>query len=205
MKLISLAVYFALVTSDSQAYVQRSIPPHLEKQFGLRDPKVKHDPKHSLTAEDFKAGPKRDPSRIKTKEEIRRVKDEHFSIENLGEEDIHIDRGLMQDAKSSHYSDMMKREEKQKQMSSDDHDRTGEDEVLTGEAISPEKSVSNDTHLSEEGRDAKPKRPNTNYLFDMMITIYIREKFLKKPDDLQIQAMNIEMELYDHEIDYQQI
>jgi len=54
-------------------------------------------------------------------------------------------------------------------------------------------------------KEDKPKTPNMNFLFSMIIDVYFRDKFMQKDLDLESNAMIIESDLRDHEIDYQQL
>ena len=74
------------------------------------DPKVDHifvPTKHNLTEEDLKPPP-RDTSRRKSHMEIRRVKDEHYEIEELEHNDILIDKEHIDEARKRHEIDFRK-------------------------------------------------------------------------------------------------
>ena len=61
------------------------------------------------------------------------------------------------------------------------------------------------THIGgHNGRTPKPIVPDNDYLMDMVIKVYIREKFIRHgvPEDRHNVEKIIEAELHDNEIDY---
>lgn len=60
---------------------------------------------HNLTDEDFKPPPK-DPTRRKTHQEIPRVADRHYEVEDLEHHQVSITKDHIEDAKKYHAIDL---------------------------------------------------------------------------------------------------
>ena len=95
----------------SNQFIPKEIPPHLHAKLNIVDPAKDHKfvpTKHNLTEHDMKPPP-RDVTRRKSHQEIRRVKDEHYEIEDLEHHDIAIDKDHIEEARKYHDLDLRKK------------------------------------------------------------------------------------------------
>merc|ERR1719272_1363790 len=105
-------------------------------------------------------------------EDIPRVADRHFEIEDLEHHEVLITKDHIHDARKYHAIDLKRRKK---------HAAQNEQETMEDEQ-SAEK-VDDDDELFEEewAREEKPENPDHDYLFKMIILVHFRQKF--EPDD----------------------
>jgi len=155
-----------------------------------------------------------EPWRKKSHDEIPRVDDDLIHEEDIDHEDLFVDPTHLKEAKNSHNVDLRKRDRRRKDdleagsafMSSelDDAEKTDIDPTLESEA-EVMAMYKNHTHPDSLSTETKPKNPDMKYLYQMIITVYFRDKAMKFENSLEGNSIHIEHELRMKEVDFQEI
>lgn len=178
-------------------YVRKEIPHHIAKTIG--DPKIKHTAKHDISTELIESGGliKRDPTRRKSVEEIPRVPEDKMHVEDIDEDTLYIDPHHINAADYAHRADVRNRERKaflepsESQMA----EKVG--------TLSPD--LEEMEVASVFARHERPKNPDVHYLYNMIINLRIRQKWIDKGHPIEGFAIAMQNELNNNEIDYQAI
>jgi hypothetical protein len=194
----SLIVLSILLTGSNSYYVKKHIPDHILKT--IVDPKIKKPvPKtHNITT-DMLVGNQYEPWRKKSEYEIPRVEDHLIHEEDIHHDDIYVDPNHLKDAKQMHNVDLKIREKRRKAnlesalMDSDldDAEKAGIDYTMENEAQLLE-LLSNHTIWDGHIKENKPKNPDTKFLYQMIITVHYRDKFMKFKNSAEGNAIHIE-------------
>jgi hypothetical protein len=157
------------------------IPEEVSHHYNFIDPKKKWEPNHNITAEDLKL-PVRDVTREKSHEDIPRVPDHLWS-----EEDIPDDEHMIH---AEHY----------------EHGSVDHHDALRTRRIAHEKIIRNLPAYSEieEHAPFEPERGfSVEFVYAMLFKVHFRDRFMRKPyDDLVSNAITIERDLYNEEVNY---
>ena len=160
------------------------IPDEVAQHYNFIDPKKKYEPNHNITAEDLKPQV-RDVTREKFHIDIPRVPDHLWSEEEIPEDEhmIHAD----------HY----------------EHGNVEHHDALRTRRIAHEKNLRNDPAYSEyeEHPEFEPERGfSVEFVYAMLFKVHFRDRFMRKPgDDLVSNAITLERDLYNEDVNYQSI
>ena len=192
--MVHLFKLFVLV-SIATGYVRKEIPAHIAKTIG--DPKIKHVAKHDISLDLIKSGGliKRDPTRRKSIEEIPRVPEHEMHVEEISADTFHAHPLHIKSAEREHQVDMRSR--LKKAFSQPDQDQMAE--KIGG--ITPEEEALEVASIWGD-RIPKPKNPDIHYLYNMILNIRIRNKWLDNGHPLESFMIGMGNELRVAEVDF---